>query len=122
MNRLSFLGLVLVPLLFASCYYDNEEDLYPDTSNCETTDVSYNQDVLILLQDNCYVCHAAAINLGNITLEGYDKVKVYVDNGSLLGAIKHQNGFSPMPQGTAQLQVCDIALIEAWIADGALDN
>ncbi|HMQ46099.1 MAG TPA: hypothetical protein PKA00_00100 [Saprospiraceae bacterium] len=122
MNRFSILLLAIVPLFYTSCFYDNEEDLYPDTGNCETTDISYSQDVLTLLQNNCYVCHAAAINLGNINLEGYDRVKVYVDNGALLGAIKHESGYSPMPQGTAQLQVCEIALIEAWIADGALDN
>jgi hypothetical protein len=28
-----------------SCYYDNVEELYPSSSNCDTTNVNYTNDV-----------------------------------------------------------------------------
>ena len=104
-----------------SCYYDVEEELYP-TLECQTADVTYSNQVLEIITAACYKCHDAAQNFGNITLEGYDELKKYVDNGQLLGAIRHDPGFSPMPKSEAQLLECDIEKIEAWIDEGAPNN
>ena len=104
-----------------SCYYDSEEDLYP-MLGCDTTNVTYNATVLPLLQLNCYVCHSAAANNGNITLEGYSNLKRFVDNGQFLGAIKHQPGFSAMPQNAPKLLECNIEKIETWVNNGAPKN
>lgn len=108
-------------LLLSSCYYDVEEDLYPP-SNCEDGPFSYSMDVVPILQSKCYVCHSSAANLGNITLEGHSALLNYVNDGSLLGAIKHEAGFSPMPQSGGMLLECEINTIETWVADGALNN
>jgi len=108
-------------LCMLSCYYDVEEEIYPYL-NCETDMMSYQSDILPILQSNCYRCHGAANNFGNITLEGYEKVRNYVNSGQLIGAIKREPGFSPMPKDRAQLLLCNIEKIEAWIADGAPNN
>ena len=107
--------------LLTSCYYDVEEELYGTTA-CSTDGMTYSGDVLGIISANCYKCHDAANNFGNITLEGYDNLKKYVDSGQLLGVIKRQPGFSPMPKNEPPLVDCDIAKIEQWIADGALNN
>jgi len=107
--------------LFSGCYYDNELELYGAPS-CDTTAVSYSLFVENIMSDNCYVCHSAAANFGGVTLEGYDATKVYVNNGRLLGAIKHAPDFSAMPQGAPKLPDCTINKIEAWIDAGALNN
>ena len=112
---------VLLVLLLASCYYDVEEELYP-TLECQTENATYTGDVLPILNDNCYRCHDAANNFGNITLEGYDRLLEYVDNGKLLGSIQHEPGFSHMPKNAAQLLDCEIEKIEAWVTAGALNN
>lgn len=104
-----------------ACYYDVEEELYP-TLECETQDVTYTSTILPILQNNCYSCHNQAANNGNVTLEGHSNLLRYVNNGQLLGAIRHESGFSPMPQNAAQLVECDIAKIEAWIDAGAPNN
>lgn len=115
-------GLLFGTLVFfASCYYDNEETLYPPTE-CMTENMSYQADIIPILESNCYVCHSAAANLGNITLEGYSEVKKYVDSGQLMGAINHEQGFFFMPKDAPQLNECTIEKIEAWISDGAPDN
>jgi len=121
MKKILFLLAIAFMAIQTGCYYDVEEELYPDIT-CDTATRSYSAHIVPILQNNCYVCHSQAANLGNVTLEGYSNLKTYVNSGKLLGAIKHQQGFQAMPQGQPQLADCSIAQIEAWITDGALDN
>lgn len=122
MNRkilVFFLGFIL---LISACKYDNEEDLY-SSSNCETDDMSYVEDITpILTNYRCISCHNTTSPGGSVDLDSYDEVKIYVDNGRLLGSIKHSDGFSAMPQFSSQMAQCDIDKIEAWIYDGAKNN
>jgi hypothetical protein len=113
--------LFMLLLMLSSCYYDVEEEIYPKT-DCNTDNITYSMDIVAILQSNCYVCHSQAANQGGITLEGFNNLKTYVDNGRFLGAVKHEAGYSPMPQGAPQLPDCQIAQIEQWILDGALNN
>lgn len=113
--------LLATILLTPACYYDVEEDIYPQTG-CDVENITYTDDVLPIIRSNCYRCHDQATNTGNVTLEGYDNLKRFVDNNRLLGAIRHESGFSPMPQDQAKLPECTIQKIEAWVADGAPDN
>jgi hypothetical protein len=112
--------MLVLSLLFllSSCYYDAEELLYPDLE-CNTQGVTLSGTVLPILVENCYRCHDAANNFGGVTLEGYDQLKRYVDNGQLLGAIRHTAGFSPMPKNEPQLVECNIEKIAAWVTAGA---
>ena len=120
-NNASLLKVLFATLfLSGSCYYENEEALYP--GDCQTEQVTYSGTVLPILQNNCFHCHDAQNKLGNVTLEGYDNLKVYVENGHFLGAIRRENGFSPMPQDAPQLDDCLIDQIAVWVADGAPDN
>lgn len=121
MKRNNFIHILFLSLLISSCYYDKEEELYP-TTECLTENMSYQSDILPILQNNCFQCHDAANNFGGITLEGFDQLKIYVNNAQLIGVIKHESGFSPMPKNAAQLLECEIEKIEAWITDGALNN
>jgi hypothetical protein len=116
-----YLSLLFLMLSLPACYYDVEEEIYP-ILECDTQNVSYSGVVLNIISNNCYSCHDANSNFGNVTLEGYTALKTYVDNGKLLGVIRHEAGFSPMPQNQPQLVECNIAKIEAWIDAGAPDN
>ena len=118
MQRLLLLVLVIG---ISSCYYDVEDDFAMDNP-CATDNVTYSNEILNIVSNRCYKCHAASLNLGNVTLEGYAKIKLYVDNGRLLGAIRRENGFSPMPQNEGMLPACDIMKIESWISKGAPNN
>lgn len=113
--------LLIGTVLISACYYDSEAKLYPVT-DCVTANMSYQTNIVPILQFNCYVCHSAAVNFGNVTLEGYDQVMIQVNNGKLLGTMKHTSGFRPMPQNAPQLAECTIAKIEKWITDGAPNN
>jgi hypothetical protein len=90
--------------------------------SCDTADLSYEIDIEPILADECYVCHSQAVNTANITLEGYQNLMEYVNDGRLLGAIKHLPGYSPMPKNAPQLVECNIEKIETWINSGAPNN
>lgn len=122
MKERRIIKLMLICMVaLSACYYDVEEILYPPSS-CVTTNMSYQTNIEPILERNCYVCHSAAVNTASITLEGHSKLVQYVNNGLLLGAIRHEPGFTPMPQNASKLIACDIAKIEQWIADGAPNN
>ena len=118
-NLWLLISLIIIGML--SCSYDSEDELY-GTSACSTTNISYAGDVLPLLVDNCYVCHDAQNNFGNVTLEGYNNTKIYIDNERLIGAITHSPGFAQMPNGQPKLLICQIEKIQSWVADGAPNN
>lgn len=121
MKKINFIIILFLSSCLSSCYYDKEEEIYP-TTECSTAEMSYQSDILPIIQNNCFQCHDAANNFGGIILEGFDQIKIYVNNAQLLGVIKHEAGFSPMPKNAAQLLECEIEKIEAWITDGALNN
>ena len=109
--------------LFSGCYYDVEEELYPSTGQmCDTSAVTYSLSVEPIISSNCYVCHSAAAAQGGVILDDYNSLKAYADAGTLLGVLRHESGFSPMPQGGSKLSTCTIAVIEKWVNDGSPNN
>ena len=124
---ISFLIFSLLAIAFQGCYYDNEEQLYPSTANCETDDMSFANDVWPVINASCKGCHSGATPTGGIPLENYSDVatqaQVAAGNyGSLYGAINHASGNSPMPKNSDQLPDCTISKIKAWIDQGMPDN
>jgi hypothetical protein len=119
-----FSTLIVGLTLFQSCYYDVEEELYPSSGNCDTTDVTYSGFVVQTLESFCYTCHSqsAGPSNGNVILEGYSSLKVYVDNGALVGSISHSSDFSAMPKFGSKLSDCTINKISAWVNMGAPNN
>lgn len=111
-------------VFYTGCYWDNEEYLYPQIGECDTSIYTYTAAVQPILNSYCLSCHGnnAAVAGGNIRLGTHADVKVQADNGRLSGAINHASGFSPMPKGSAKLDDCKITIIEKWIAAGALND
>ena len=119
---------LLITCFIVSCYYDNEEYLYPvvDTdSSCDTTNVTLTAGVMPILDSRCLSCHgnSTAGSLGGgINLETYSQLMIWVNNGQLEGSINHMSGFAQMPQGSSKLDDCSLNKITAWINQGALNN
>lgn len=110
---ISVFSILLLTLILNNCYYDSEEYLYPEL-NCDTTNVTFSVSVKGVLSANCYTCHSNANAVqsgGGIKLENYDDVK---NNTRLMGAIRHQQGYLPMPDGGGSLSACDLNIIQAW--------
>jgi len=111
-------------LLLHSCYYDNEQTLYPFGTNCDTTNVTYSTTVRNILQNgSCLTCHSGtAASGGAIALDNYVAVKTIAQSGRLYGAINHAPGYQAMPQNGGKLTVCDIRKVKVWIDAGMLNN
>jgi Planctomycete cytochrome C len=79
-------------------------------TGCDTANVTFSGSIKPILQTYC------------INFSTYSGVKANATNGKLLGSIRHDAGFSPMPQNGNKLSTCNIALIKAWIDAGAPNN
>ncbi len=114
-------GAIILTLL-PRCEYHNEEELY-GTTECDTSDYSYSTFILPLLEENdCIACHSLMDAKGNVILEGYDNLMESLNDGSFLGAIRHDPGYEPMPEGLPKLPECDILKVELWVNAGAPNN
>ncbi len=118
--------LIIIIAVAYSCFYDNEEYLYPRLdSSCDTSGVTFSSSVQPVLQQYCLSCHGnnTASSLGgNIKLEEYQDVKLRADDGSLLGTVSHESGYSPMPRGASKLDHCTISIIRIWVNSNSPDN
>ena len=123
MKRLYVIIAIVSLFLFflVSCYYDNEEALYPYLINtCDTTNVTFSGTIVPVLRNNCYSCHsnANAAFGGNMHLEGF--ADVVTNSAKIIVAIK-QSGAKPMPP-SGKLKVCSITQFDIWIRNGMLNN
>jgi hypothetical protein len=122
---MKFIPLLLIfsiSVFISSCYYDNEEELYQFSGNCDTTQIAFSTRILPILNQNCNGCHSGASPSAGINLTTHADVLVYVQNGSLIGSIDHLQGFSPMPKSSPKIPECQILSIKKWIAAGSPNN
>ncbi len=122
---------LLLPALLFSLYIFNlctKEQFapYPGVedailNNCNLQNVSYEGTILPILQDNCVGCHNSTSPAGGYDYSDYDDILKSVADGSLLGTIRSEVGFSPMPPGR-QLDSCMIERISVWIDSLAVDS
>jgi len=116
-----FIAMLFGMGLLSSCYYDNEEELYEyynQQNQCDTSAVSFANDIMPMIQGNCVTgCHVPG-GTGNGIFENYAEVKAKVDNGSMMQRVVVAQD---MPPGTALTQ-CQIMQMQAWILNGAPNN
>ncbi|WP_144884108.1 cytochrome c [Lacibacter cauensis] len=123
MNRIIILLLVVFTTVLSSCYYDAADLLYPSAGTCDTaTNVSYNQTIVPLFQQQCYSCHNNTSTGGGVLMGSYTNDKTIAVNGKLYGSVTHASGYSAMPKGMAKLNNCQLSAIKKWIDAGAPNN
>ncbi|MGQ0829443.1 MAG: c-type cytochrome [Bacteroidota bacterium] len=87
----------------------------PAPVDCGTMSVSYTADIKPIFEQYCNGCHGKA---GGYNFAEMADIKRSAQNGTLLGTIKWEFGFSKMPAGGAQLDAATIAKVECWIKNG----
>jgi len=125
MTRLLISLVTFVTIIFAltSCYYDNEEALYPSLISCDTTTVTFSGKIAPLLANSCLSCHSNATAAGagnNIRLQVY--ADVLARTTAISGSIKYTGTYSRMPKNGGKLSDCSISLFDIWVSDGAPNN
>lgn len=94
----------------------------PNVGGCDTDMVTYSGTVAPLLQNTCVGCHGGGSPSAGVNLSSHAGVAQVALNGRLLGAIRWEAGYAPMPQGGNQLSDCTIDQIAAWVDAGAPNN
>jgi hypothetical protein len=112
--RLSLIGATVI-LLAQACYYDNEEELYPGDSDCNTAGLTYQNAIKALVDTRCAVSGCHVSGTGRVVLTTYQGVKAIVDDGRLAQRAIVDKTMPP----TGPLPSCSIRQLEQWIADGA---
>ncbi len=104
---------------FSSCYYDNEEELYPSDNSCEIEYVKYSIDIEPIINKSCAItsCHVA-VGTGNGVFDSYEEVKRKVDNGSFENRVIVQQNMPP----NGVLSKCELDQIQAWLNQEAPNN
>jgi hypothetical protein len=120
LKNLSFLLIICASVLVVmSC--DDEDD--PEPGACETENLTYDNWAKDYIDGSCATagCHDAdfAANMVPFGMFDYESTKAAVGFDRIIGSIKRETGFSPMPKGGAMVSDCNISKMEAWIADGA---
>jgi len=103
----------LLTLILISC----DKDKVSITPNCADT-VSFNNQVLPIIQNNCLGCH----DVGNGT--GYvftSHANISASANAIWGSMQG-SGYQLMPQGGPALNDSLVQLVECWIAQGKLNN
>ena len=118
-----YLLLVVAGPTLSFCAYESEEELFPPRE-CDATSVSYSGDILPILENNCFICHASHVRLGGIVLEGYSNIFLYTTQnpGRLEGSVSWDGSATPMPQNDTKLDFCSINRIVQWVEQGRKNN
>ncbi|MEQ8323965.1 MAG: hypothetical protein RIC15_00160 [Vicingaceae bacterium] len=121
-SKLFLLSAFAMISWLSSCYYDVEEELYP--VGCDTSSVSYSNDVVPVLVSSCYSCHAGAAPTGGASFDDHASLTSVMGRTSaqFFCRIKFESGCNPMPQGGNKLSDCSILKLETWYANGAANN
>jgi mono/diheme cytochrome c family protein len=122
MKKTIFL-LIAATGMLTGCYYDKYNDMYPTVrlQGCDTANVTYSRQINKTMTSYCIGCHNASTASGGVVLDNYQGVQTEAANGRLMGGVKHQSGYKPMPP-TGQLDDCRLKMLEKWIAAGTPNN
>lgn len=93
------------------------------TESCDTTNVTYNNQIVKIIESHCKGCHSGTNPQVGVSLIDYTSVKniaeFQVDSSSLLfGVVNHSDGFVKMPYNQSKLSDCKITAIKKWIDGG----
>lgn len=106
-------------IVLTGCYYDNEQELYPNnstTSTTSTTVVTYSGDIQPLMTNKCASpgCHVAGAQSPNLST--YNGVSTNKDRVRIRAVVQ-----KTMPSA-GPLSNSDIAKLDSWIQAGAPNN
>jgi uncharacterized membrane protein len=102
----------------SACYYDNEEDLYRNfPQNCETTSLTYTNDIKEIIDDRCVTCHQPGGIAATWPLTTYEEVKA--QEAGVVDRINRPFGDGEIMPPGGNMSNCKIDKINAWYLDGA---
>jgi hypothetical protein len=86
-----------------------------DSAGCDSSNVTFTSSISPIVANWCLGCHGGSSPAYGISLETYNDVVACANSNRLMGALRHQTGFYPMPKGGESLSPCEINLFQDWI-------
>ncbi len=117
MKRTSILILFFSAGL-SSCYYDNEEMLYPGEFSCYSTEVSFALDIKPLVDAKCATAGCHVGGTGRVKLTSYASIKSIANDGQFRDRVLTRKDMPP----SGPLSKCEQDKIRAWLDNGATNN
>ena len=117
----AILGILFL-MITSRCTSDNIEDRSGSGNFCDTSAVSFSQDIKSIIGQNCEGCHNWASASGGLNLTGHQNIQAAALSGSIMDRVQRpvSDPLSMPPNGP--LSSCDQKKLTAWINQGALDN
>lgn len=108
---------LLTVLLASSCYYDKEDQLYPNAPCDTAAAVTFSGSIEPIIQQRCATagCHAAGSTVGAMTT--YAEIRTYCVNAKFQDRVLVQKNMPP-----SGLNACDLGKIQRWIDAGYPNN
>lgn len=105
----------------SGCSYSHGPEPVPCN---DTKPATYAAVIAPIIESKCLQCHGATVYQ---TLGGGNDYSSYQSLTKqsatlIMGSIRHDPGYDPMPKGLAKISDCDIARIKAWIDAGQPNN
>lgn len=125
--------MVVTALSLSSCYYHNWENIHPGgqiaSKPCVLADtISYNADVVPILNASCGVSGSQALNCHGAGATGPD-LSTYTNFSSFTSPDSLNSVYSDitwsgnkMPKNGSKLSQCDINKIIRWMDQGSKNN
>ena len=125
MNKINVFALFSLVAMLWGCGSVPGEDTAEAENKCYEDSVSYEADVKPIFEANCFSCHNEekyASKADGNKMYTYEHIKGKIDEGLVLGNIKHLPGYINMPYKKEKIDSCSIAIIERWIKTGYKKN
>ena len=124
-RRLLASATLLLSVAAGCTYSHGEREATPQPCEVSAQSVTYSGVISPIFDAHCRECHGTSVyatKAPGVNFGDYQAINSYFSPSKLLGCIRHDPGFDPMPQGREKLSDCDIQRIEAWIAAGKKNN
>ena len=123
LKRKPFIILCFALILAIAACTKSNQPIGTGSGFCDTSAVTYTQDILPLMQSYCFGCHGNgntvfSNGIGFEGSDGLEYLKFFADKGYLVGDVKHNDGYTGMPYGKPKLSACEINKIVAWVNQG----
>ena len=93
-------------------------ELVSNTATIANADISYENTIKPILENNCVGCHNKANSDGGYDLTNIGTVQSIAFNGILTKTVNHSDGVRAMPLNAEKLPENTIQKIEIWINNG----
>lgn len=125
MTRKFVLIIIIIASLLAivpqSCENNNEFDLYGN-QECDTTKISWNSNIALILKEKCVRCHNEELSGNEVRHDSYASELIVINDGRLKTVINSTDPSIRMPKNEPALDSCKLKLINKWLDNGAPEN